>query len=87
MPLYYINTNEIPSEREKTISSHVKAWPNACNILTQLEHLAALLHDVASCLEGAGQTHATFSTFSTQHVDVHVPQSPGAQQVDLTRMP
>ena len=26
-------------------------------------------------------------SFSTQHVNVHVPQAPGAQEVDLTRMP
>ena len=46
-----------------------------------------LLHDVAACVERAGQRHATFSTFSTQHVDVYVPQAPGAKQVDLARMP
>ena len=33
-----------------------------------------MLHDVATCVEGPGQTHATFST---QHVDVDVPQTPG----------
>ena len=31
-----------------------------------------------------GQTNATFST---HHVDVYVPHAPGAQQVDLARMP
>ena len=62
-----------------------KAWPNARNISTQ--HLATLLHDVATCVARGGQTHATFSSFSTQHVNVHVPQAPGAQEVDLTRMP
>ena len=63
----------------------VKAWRNARNISTQ--QLATLLHDVATCVERAGQTHATFPSFSTQHVNVHVPQAPGAQEVDLTRMP
>ena len=56
----------------------LKALPNARNISTQ--HLATLLHDVATCVERAGLTHATFSTFSTQYVDVYVPQAPGAQQ-------
>ena len=37
-------------------------------------------------LNGVAKTHATFSSFSTQHVNVHVPQAPGAQQVDLARM-
>ena len=60
----------------------LKAWPNARNISTQ--HLATLLHDVATYVERAGQTH---TTFSTQHVDVYVPQPPGTQQVDLARMP
>ena len=63
----------------------LKAWPNARNISTQ--HLVTLLHDVATCVERGGQTHATFSSFSTQHVNVHVPQVPGAKEVDLTRMP
>ena len=56
----------------------IKAWPNALNISRQ--HLATLLHDVATCVERGGQTHATFSSFSTQHVDVYAPQAPGAQQ-------
>jgi len=38
----------------------IKAWPNARNISTQ--HLATLLHDVATVIERAGQTHATFIT-------------------------
>ena len=63
----------------------VKAWPNARNISTQ--HLATLLHDVATCVERGGQTHATFSSFSTKHVNVYVPQAHGAQEVDLRRMP
>ena len=46
----------------------IKAWPNARNISTQ--HLATLLHDVAICAARGGQTHATFSSFSTQHVNV-----------------
>ena len=46
----------------------LKAWPNARKISTQ--HLATLLHDVATCVERVGQTHATFLTFSTQHVEV-----------------
>ena len=37
----------------------IKAWSNACNISTQ--HLT-LLHDVATCVERAGETHAPFST-------------------------
>ena len=48
---------------------------------------AKMLQDVATCVERVGQTHATFSSFSTQHVNVHVPQAPGAQEMDLTRMP
>ena len=63
----------------------LKAWPNARSISTQ--HLATLLHDVATCAQRGGQTHATFPSFSTQHVNVHVPQAPGEQEVDLTRMP
>ena len=47
---------------------NVKDWPNARNISTQ--HLATLLHDVATCVARGGQTHATFSSFSTQHVNV-----------------
>ena len=64
---------------EETIS--FKAWQNARNISTQ--HLTTLLHDVATSVERAGQTHATFST---QHVDAYVPQAPGAQPVNLARM-
>ena len=67
------------------ITLSVKAWPNARNISTQ--HLATLLPDVATCVARGVQTHTTFSSFSTQHVNVHVPQAPGAQEVDLTRMP
>ena len=63
----------------------VKAWPNARNMSTQ--HLVTLLHDVATCVARGGQTFATFSSFSTQHVNVHVPQAPGAHEVNLTRMP
>ena len=63
---------------------NLKAWPHTCNISTQ--HLATLLHDVATCVEGVGKTHPKFSSFSTQHENVHVPQAPGAQEVDLTRM-
>ena len=63
----------------------LKAWPKARNISKQ--HLATLLHDVAICVKRGGQTHATFSSFSTQHVNVRLPQAPGAQEVDLTRMP
>ena len=48
----------------------VKAWPNAPNISTQ--HLATLLHDVATCVEWAGQTHETFSTFSTQAMSMFI---------------
>ena len=59
----------------------VKAWPNARNVSTQ--HLTTLLPDVATGVERAGQTHATFST---QHVDVYVPRAPGTQQLDLARM-
>ena len=43
-----------------TMRKCVKAWPNARNISTQ--HLATLLHDVATVIERAGQTHATFIT-------------------------
>ena len=73
------------ARRAKLLFCPLKAWPNARNMSTQ--HLATLLHDVATCVERGGQTHATFSLFSTQHVIVHVPQAPGAQEVDLTRMP
>ena len=64
---------------------NLKAWPNARNISTQ--HLATLFHDVETCVEQGGLTHPTFSSFSTKDVNVHVPQAPGAQEVDLTRMP
>ena len=30
---------------------------------------------------------ATYPSFSTQHANVHVPQAPGMQEVNLTRMP
>ena len=57
----------------------------ARNISTQ--HVATLLRDVATCVDRGGQTHATFSSFSTQHANVHVPQAPGAQEVDRKCMP
>ena len=63
----------------------LKPWPNAHNVSTQ--HLATLWHGVATCVERGGQTHATFSSFSTQHVNVYVLQAPGTQEMDLTRMP
>ena len=53
----------------------VKAWRNTRKISTQ--HLTILLHDVATCIERAGQTHVTL------HVDVYDLQSHGTQQVDL----
>ena len=68
----------------ETFTTSTKVWPNARNISTQL--LTILLHDVATCVKWAGQTHAAFSTFLTQHVAVYVPQAPGTQQVDLVRM-
>ena len=68
----------------KPHTHYLKAWPNARNISTQ--HLATLLHDVATYVERAGQTHATFSTFWMQHVNVSVPLILGAQQMDLARM-
>ena len=70
---------------EFTDAIRLKGWANARNISTQ--HLAKLLRDVATCVEWGGRTHAKFSSFSTQHVNVHVPQSPGAQEVDLVSMP
>jgi len=54
------------------LSSFLKAWLNARNISTQ--HRITLFHDVATFVERAGQTHATFSAFSRQHVDVYVPR-------------
>ena len=67
------------------LSSFLKAWLNARNNSTR--HRITLFHDVATFAERAGQTHATFSTFSRQHVDVYVPmQAPGTLQVDLARM-
>ena len=39
-----------------------------------------MLHDVATCVERGGQMHATFPAFSTQHVNIYVPQAPGAQE-------
>ena len=36
-----------------------KAWPDACNISAQ--HVTTFLHDVATCVKRADQTHATFS--------------------------
>ena len=62
----------------------IKAWLNAPNVSTQL--LTTLLQDVAICVERAGQTLTIFSTFSTQHVDVYVPQSAGTQQAELASM-
>ena len=67
------------------LTNDIKAWPNARNISTQ--HLATLLHDVATCVERGGQNACNVPSFSTEHVNVHVPQAPGAQEVDLTRMP
>ena len=55
----------------------IKAWSNACNISTQ--HLATLLHDVATCVERAGQTHATCRCLCAQ--------GPGAQLLELALMP
>ena len=53
----------------------VKAWRNTRKISTQ--HLTILLHDVATCVQRAGQTHATFETL---HVDVYDLQAHGTQQ-------
>ena len=39
---------------------NVEAWPKARSISAQ--HLTTLLHDVATCVERGGQTHATFSS-------------------------
>ena len=41
-----------------SIFPFLKAWLNARNISTA-QHLATLLHDVATCVERGGQTHAT----------------------------
>ena len=60
---------------------------NSKGLAKRSQHPATLLHDAATCVERGGQTHATFSSFSKQHVNVHVIQAPGAQEVDLTRMP
>ena len=54
------------------LSSFRKALLNARNISTQ--HRITLFRDVATFVERAGQTHATFSAFSRQHVDVYVPR-------------
>ena len=77
--------NSVVRNKIQSFWKIVKAWPNARNISTQ--HPATLLHDVATCAARGGQMHATFSSFLTQHVNVHVPQAPVAQEVDLTRMP
>ena len=48
-------------------------WPAQtlpCNISTQ--RLATLSQDVATCVEWAGQTHATSSTFSTQVMSMFI---------------
>ena len=60
---------------------NVEAWPKARNISAQ--HLTTLLHDVATCvLNGVAKRTQHF-----HHVNVHGPQAPGAQEVDLARMP
>ena len=51
-----------------------------------LQHCCMILRPMI-CLERAGQTHATFSPFSTQHVDVYVPQLQARNKVGLARMP
>jgi len=51
-----------------------------------MQHPATWLHDAATCAEWADQTR-TFSTFSTEHVDVNVSQAPGTQPVELAHMP
>ena len=56
---------------QEKIQSQLKAWPNAFNI--SMQHLTTLLHDVATCVEWAGQTHTKVSTFSMRPVDVYVP--------------
>ena len=59
------------------------AWPNARNISTQ--HLATLLHDVATCVEWTDQKHATYPTWvakRTQHV---VPKNVARCFVEMLR--
>ena len=80
--LHFLRENEAVLYSLHDSQYSIKAWPNARN--TSKQHLATLMHDVATCVERAGQSNATFST---QHVDVYVPQAPGTQQVDLARMP
>ena len=61
----------------------LKAWPNARNISTQ--HLATLLHDVATSVEWTGQTHATYRyrvAKRTQHV---VPNKIARSCVEMLR--
>ena len=48
---------------------NIEVWPNALNISTQ--NRATLLHDVVTCVEWTGQTHATYRNRvakRTQHV-------------------
>ena len=48
------------------------------------QHFNATSRNIVTYVENADQTHATFSK---PHVNVSVPQAPGARQVDLARMP
>ena len=62
--------NGLSKSPRENIEGDLKAWPNACNISTQ--HLATLLHDVATCVEWTGQTHAIYCNRvakRTQHVE------------------
>ena len=79
-----LNQHELPNIKIKVSSGfHSQGWFKG--LAKRSQHFNA--KDVATCFARCGQTHATFSSFSTQHVNVHVPQALGAQEVDLTRMP
>ena len=78
-----MDKNEIDAAPARKYTSYVKAWPNACNISTQ--HLATLLHDVVTCIEWTGQTHATYRNRvvkRTQHV---VPNNVARCSVEMLR--
>ena len=83
MPQDNNKNNSIARPTRLTLVTHLKAWPNACNISTQ--HLATSLHDVATCVEWTGQTHATYRNRvakRTQHV---VPNNVARCWVEMLR--
>ena len=60
-----------------------QAWPKARNI--SMQHLATLLHDVATCVEWTGQTHATYRKRVAKRMQHAVPNNVARCCVEMLR--